>query len=84
MLQLLRVLDKATGYIYVPDPSSRASGGATAEDLFSSIAGPIPGSRDVGAVQERWVDSRDEFDEWEREDWKAEGERARKTAKSSV
>lgn len=85
MLQLLKVLDKATGYIFVPDPATRSAngGGATAEDLFSSISGPIPGARDVGTVQERWIDNREAFDEWEREGWKVEGEMARRVGGTS-
>ena len=85
MLHLLKILDKATGYIFLPPSSSTpssstprtaaSSSAPNGDALFSSIAGRIPGS-DVRDVQERWVDNKDAYDEFEREEWKKEGERA--------
>lgn len=92
MLHLLRILDKATGYIFMPpsstsspspkgpsssspQPSQSSSSQPNGDALFSSIAGRIPGS-DVRDVQERWIDSKDAYDEHERAEWKAEGDRA--------
>lgn len=78
MLHLLRILDRATGYVFVP-PTAVSSGadGANApnaQSLFGSIAGPVQGE-DARDVQERWVDERETYDAWEREEWKKEAER---------
>ncbi|CED83544.1 Predicted GTPase [Phaffia rhodozyma] len=101
MLHLLKILDKATGYIFIPptqpssssatdgspadlfQPSSSSSRTPNADALFGSIAGRIPG-RDIGDIQERWVDRKEEFDEWEREEWKKEGEEAKRVAAAAV
>lgn len=103
MLHLLKILDKATGYIFLPPtqptssssldhsshshshpesfssttpPTASASSRPNGDALFSSISGPIPGSRDIGEVQERWIDQKEVYDEYERGEWKREGERA--------
>jgi hypothetical protein len=90
MLSLLRILDKATGYIFLPpsqptslssDPSQPSPPKSTsttpnAASLFSSISGPVQGGRDVRDVQERWIDDKEVFDEFEREEWRKEGLRA--------
>lgn len=78
MLQLLRQIDKATGYIFIP-PSSTSGGGSTdlldnAYALFSTGAGDVPGW-DVNDVEERWGERKAEWDEVEREEWKREHER---------
>ena len=44
--------------------------------LFSSAAGLFPNAPKVQDVQERWVDSKQVYDEWEEQQWKMEGERA--------
>ncbi|EJT99385.1 hypothetical protein DACRYDRAFT_17536 [Dacryopinax primogenitus] len=94
MLRLLRVVDKATGYIFAPppgshDPSStqapdshtRSTSAPNTDALFSSAFSSLPGPGDVRDVQERWVDERERWDEWEREEWRKEGESvARKKA----
>lgn len=109
MLHLLKILDKATGYIFLASPSSQPTSSSSpsssqpshphshahdhpppptpfqpapdsrrfnGDALFSSISGPIPGSRDIGDVQERWVDQKEVYDAYEREEWRREGERA--------
>lgn len=91
MLSLLRILDKATGYIFIPpggatpassstsagaNPNGSSSSTPNAASLFSSISGPVQGGRDVGEVQERWIDHKDDFDEYEKEEWRKEGLRA--------
>lgn len=46
--------------------------------LFTSAAGPVKGVRsDVRDVQERWIDSREEWDAFERREWRREGEALR-------
>lgn len=94
MLHLTRAIDRATGYIFVPPPDSAAPPG-TVDDpvnaaaavrpntyaLFSSAAGAFkgPGS-DVRDVQERWVDAKEDYDAFERREWRKEGERVRDEA----
>lgn len=81
MLRLMRVVDRATGCIFVPGPSNRALDLLSSEEaklpktqkpniysLFTSAAGPIGGARsDVRDVQERWLEAKDEWDEHEME-----------------
>ncbi|CCM01350.1 uncharacterized protein FIBRA_03400 [Fibroporia radiculosa] len=88
MLHLTRVIDKATGCVFVPPPSapqppgtiespsdSSATRRPNMHALFSTAAGPIHGTRsDVRDVQERWVDAREEWDDWERAEWRREGQ----------
>lgn len=91
MLNLTRTIDRATGYIFIPDANSSAPPGTIDEPanaaptvrpntyaLFSSAAGPLkgPGS-DVRDVQERWIDAKDDYDAFERREWRKEGEAVR-------
>ena len=87
MLHLTRAIDKATGYVFVPPSTAPAPPGAVetsdggastrpnAFSLLSTAAGPMhgPGS-DVRDVQERWIDAREEYDTWERAQWRREGQ----------
>lgn len=86
MLHLTRAIDKATGYVFIPPsntpapqgtittPDETASTRPNAFSLFSTAAGPMcgPGS-DVRDVQERWIDAKEQYDAWEREQWRKEG-----------
>ncbi|OCH86015.1 cytoplasmic protein [Obba rivulosa] len=86
MLHLMRVIDKATGCVFVPPADASAPPGVVnanappsqrpnVDALFSSAAGPIKGPRsDVRDVQERWVDAREEWDAWEKAQWRKEGQ----------
>lgn len=87
MLHLMRTIDKATGYVFVPPSNAPAPPGSVessdggvstrpnAFSLLSTAAGPMHGPRsDVRNVQERWVDAREEYDAWERVQWKREGQ----------
>ncbi|KAL5521719.1 hypothetical protein ACEPAF_2467 [Sanghuangporus sanghuang] len=91
MLHLTNVIDRATGYVYVP-PTNHAPEGAVTpgpdqssrshrpnvQALFSTAAGPLKGLRsDVRDVQERWIDAREEWDAFERREWRREGEMVR-------
>jgi hypothetical protein len=103
MLNLTHVIDRATGYVFVPPaagaqqqpqpyqatPASGSSTGPGAEPprsalpnayaLMSSAMGPRGGLRgDVRDVQERWVDAREEWDAYERAQWRDEGEALRR------
>lgn len=67
MTNLLRVIDRASGYAFGADR-------AGANDTMWQVAmreGYT--SMDVRDVQERWVDRREEFDEGERRRWEEEG-----------
>lgn len=96
MLNLTRAIDRATGYVFVPPPESKAPPGTINDSgappsvrpntyaLFSSAAGPLKGpASDIRDVQERWVDSRDEWDAYEKKEWRREGEMIRDAAARS-
>ncbi|RXK36719.1 cytoplasmic protein [Tremella mesenterica] len=76
MMKLLRLLDKATGYVFIPSDTEVPD----PNGMLSTAAGPMPAYLgDVDDVQERWVDRKEEYDEAEREEWAMEAEiRARK------
>jgi hypothetical protein len=88
MLNLTRVIDRATGYVYLPPQSGTGPPGTVPPKtdaaksslpntyaLFTSAAGPMRAPRsDVRDVQERWIDARDAWDDHERGQWKHEGE----------
>lgn len=90
MINLTRAIDRATGYVFVPPPSSKAPPGTIDSSnappaarpntyaLFSSAAGEMrgPGS-DIRDVQERWVDHKEEWDAFEKVQWRKEGELVR-------
>ncbi|KAH9983810.1 cytoplasmic protein [Russula compacta] len=96
MLNLTRVIDRATGYVFVPPADAQVPEGAVRRDpsatttttrpnayaLLSSAMGPrVVGPRsDVRDVQERWVDAREEWDAYERTQWRREGEALRQAA----
>ncbi|OJT08270.1 GPN-loop GTPase 2 [Trametes pubescens] len=99
MLNLTRVIDKATGCVFVPPPTTEqppdtvdashlpAAQRPNTYSLMSSAAGQMRGPRsDVRDVQERWIDAKDEYDVWEKAQWRKEGlkvqeEAARQKAK---
>jgi hypothetical protein len=67
MLKLLKLLDKAIGYAYIP-PDTGASiseVGGQHEHLASAIP-YLTGADNVDDVQERWVDRKEAWDEWEK------------------
>jgi len=84
MLHLSRVIDRATGYIFVPpkdaaapegtidSSSAPASARPNLYPLFTAAAGAMAGS--VRDVQERWIDTKEEYDAFERREWRREGE----------
>jgi len=85
MLNLMRAIDRATGYVFVSSQTQTADDGAptpNAHALLSSAMAPrVVGLRsDVRDVQERWVDAREEWDAYERAQWRREGEALRRAA----
>jgi len=90
MLHLTRAIDKATGYVFVPPAGSQRppdtidqSNAAAAVRpntyaLFSSAVGAMKGpASDIRDVQERWIDAREEWDAYEKREWRKEGEMVR-------
>ncbi|CAE6470508.1 unnamed protein product [Rhizoctonia solani] len=82
MLHLMRTIDRILGYVFVQVPQS--DGGApqangslrpNQDALFTSAMGALPG-HSIQDIQERWVDSREEYDAWESREWRKEGEEA--------
>lgn len=84
MLHLSRIIDRATGYIFVPPKNTPAPEGTVISSsapasarpnlypLFSTAAGPMAGN--VRDVQERWIDAKEEYDALEKREWRQEGE----------
>lgn len=70
MMKLLRQVDKATGYIYLPSSSTTEP---NTYGLFSTAQGDGY-LGDVNDVQERWLDNKEVWDEREKDEWKKEGE----------
>ncbi|KAG6813595.1 hypothetical protein H0H92_009640 [Tricholoma furcatifolium] len=89
MINLTRVIDRATGYVFIPptsaappgtvdDPNAPASSRPNTYALFTSAAGPMKGTRsDVRDVQERWIDAKEQWDAYEKLQWRKEGEMVR-------
>ena len=91
MLNLTRAVDRATGYVFIPTSDSKIPEGAVQDlnvpasqrsnsyALFSTAAGPLMGTRsNVRDIQERWIDAREEWDAFEKTQWRREGEIVRK------
>lgn len=86
MLHLMRTVDRALGYAFIADPStttaelSPADVSRTQQDnrhaLFSTAAGLLPDAPKVQDIQERWIDAREAYDEWEMGEWQKEGAKA--------
>ena len=83
MVHLMRVVDRALGYAFIasPDETSVAISPPDAprskvdnrHALFTSAASVIPDAPKVQDVQERWVDHKEAWDEWEMGEWRREG-----------
>ncbi|KAF8056618.1 hypothetical protein FPV67DRAFT_644797 [Lyophyllum atratum] len=93
MINLTRAIDRATGYVFVPPSGSDAPPGTIDQTtappaarpntyaLFSTAAGALKGTRsDVREVQERWIDAKEEWDAYEKVQWRKEGELVREEA----
>ena len=89
MLHLTRVIDRATGSIFVPPSDTPApadtlnptnappSQRPNTYSLFSSALGEIKGmGSNARDVQERWIDAREAWDAFEKLQWRREGEMA--------
>ena len=100
MLHLTNAIDRATGYVFVTPTTSLPPGAVSPKStdrsqrpneyaLLSTAAGPLTGlMSDVRDVQERWIDAREEWDAFEKREWRKEGElirdqKAREEAKKN-
>lgn len=71
MMHLVRLIDKVTGYVFMPGSNSTKEDNLHA--LFSSASGAVPSAyRDISDVQERWGEGREAFDKAEEERWEKE------------
>jgi len=104
MIHLMRVVDRALGYVFVastttsstedseaipdrdlgqrlvkksPESATVPKEGRTStpntQALFSSALSSIPDAPHVGDIQERWIDHKEVWDEWETGEWRREG-----------
>lgn len=93
MLHLTRAIDKATGCVFVPSADAKVPEGADVPagvpstqrpneyGLLSSAMAPLNGPRsDPRDVQERWIDAREEWDAWEKVQWRREGQLVQEAA----
>lgn len=60
MMNLLRAIDRASGYAFGPAEGAN-------DTIWQVAMREGMGSMDVGDVQERWLDSKDEYDDMERQ-----------------
>lgn len=73
MTNLLRAIDRASGYVFGTDEGSN-------EGIWQvAMQEGWGGKMDVRDVQERWIDRREEFDELERKAWEEEAREATAT-----
>lgn len=78
MLQLLRAIDRASGYAFggTEGVNESAWGVAMREGGLGQ-----PGHMEVADIEERWITRRDEFDGLEKEQWRREGEAEKEAVK---
>ena len=69
MTKIVRLTDRVCGYVFQGELAEQDS----ALSLFTSAMGSLPGEHDMD-VQERWLDAREDYDAYEEEMWKEEGE----------
>ncbi|PSR74445.1 hypothetical protein PHLCEN_2v9857 [Hermanssonia centrifuga] len=87
MLHLTRAIDKANGCVFVPPQDAKVPDGAVdatdapptqkpnAYGLFATAMGAVKGPRsDPRDVQERWLDAKEEWDAYEKAQWRREGQ----------
>ncbi|KIY65209.1 cytoplasmic protein [Cylindrobasidium torrendii FP15055 ss-10] len=89
MMHLTRLIDRVTGYVFVPPPDAPVPNDAaevprdlppsSRPNVFGLFSTAVNAGKayDVLDIQERWIDSKDEYDAWEKEQWKKEGEALR-------
>jgi hypothetical protein len=65
MMNLLRVIDRASGYVFGPAEGAN-------DTIWQVAVRDGLGTMDVRDIQERWLDAKDEYDEKERRELEAE------------
>ena len=79
MAQLLRAIDRASGYVFAgargTDETGRTLQGE-ASVWAQAMSESWMGKMEVRDVQERWIERKDEFDELERQGWEEEARKA--------
>ncbi|OJI98736.1 hypothetical protein ASPVEDRAFT_123995 [Aspergillus versicolor CBS 583.65] len=73
MMNLLRVIDRASGYVFGPAEGANDS-------VWQIAVREGMGTMDVRDVQERWIDAKDEYDELERRQLEEEARRHKQGA----
>lgn len=73
MMNLLRVIDRASGYVFGPAEGANDS-------VWQIAVREGMGTMDVRDVQERWIDAKDEYDELERRQLEEEAKRHKQGA----
>lgn len=68
MMNLLRVIDRASGYVFGPAEGANDS-------VWQMAVREGMGQMDIRDVQERWIDAKDEYDEMERRQMEEEAKR---------
>ena len=89
MMHLTRTIDRVVGYVFVPPSNAPLPPEASGKQhelppsarpnmfgLFTTAASSV-GAYDARDVQERWVDSKEVYDEWEKQQWKKEAQAVR-------
>lgn len=72
MLRLVKILDKAIGYAEV-DRSQVPEGEEDVLGVSTAMLASAVDWSDIGQVQERWIDAREDYDAFERRAWAEEG-----------
>ena len=87
MLSLVQVIDQALGYHPPPLPTSlfpSSDSHSHSHSHASDLRPPVHVTQSKGlktaSIQEKWVDYREEYQGFERERWKGEGEELRRDA----
>ena len=76
MMSLLRVIDRASGYVFGPAEGANAS-------IWQVAVREGLGTMDVRDVQERWIDAKDEYDAKELEELEAEAKAKEEAARAA-
>ncbi|KAL4752053.1 hypothetical protein BDW72DRAFT_212295 [Aspergillus terricola var. indicus] len=73
MMNLLRAIDRASGYVFGPAEGANDS-------VWQVAVREGMGSMDIRDIQERWIDAKDEYDELERRQREEEAKNHQQTA----
>ncbi|KAL4898101.1 hypothetical protein BDV59DRAFT_166212 [Aspergillus ambiguus] len=77
MMNLLRVIDRASGYVFGPAEGAN-------DTIWQVAVREGLGTMDVRDVQERWLDNKDEYDELERQELEVEAKAMQEATKAET